>query len=185
MSQDWDIKQRGEACTGSGQPFADGQRYVSRLLFGEEGYAREDYAEENWNESLAEGALSVWRSTFRLPPPPPEEALKKETAESLLRKFMEEDNPGHANAIYILGVMLERRRILAEKDVQLRDDGTKLRVYEHRKTGETFVISDPGLKLTDLQHVQAEVVALLEGRPPPGQETAEVAPEDQTAPESA
>ena len=65
--------------------------------------------------------------------------------------------------VFILTVMLERKRILAEKDVQIRDDGVKVRIYEHKKTGETFLVSDPGLKLAELEQVQEEVVALLGG----------------------
>ena len=57
--------------------------------------------------------------------------------------------------------MLERKRILAEKDVQKHDDGSKVIVYEHKKTGETFVIPDPGLHLDQLEHVQIEVVQML------------------------
>lgn len=166
MSQDWDIKKRADACMKTGDGFGDGQRYVSRLTFGAEGYVREDFAEEVWDQSMAEGALSVWRSTFRLPPPPPAEPMKKETVESMLRQFMNKEDYSRKNAIYILAVMLERKRLLVERDVQERDDGTKVRVYEHRHTGETFVVPDPELKLSELEHVQEEVIALLEGREP-------------------
>jgi hypothetical protein len=70
------------------------------------------------------------------------------------------------NAIYILAVMLERKRILVEKDVQTREDKTKIRVYEHKKTGETFLVIDPELKLAEIEKVQEEVVGLLGGKPP-------------------
>jgi len=63
--------------------------------------------------------------------------------------------------MYILAIMLERKRILAEKDIQKREDGTKVIVYEHKKTGEVFLIPDPGLQLDQLEHVQIEVVDLL------------------------
>ena len=171
--QEWDIKSRGDTCSKSGESFADNQRYVSRLTFGLEGYVREDFAEANWDEAMAEGALSVWRSVFRLPPPPREEALKKETAESLIRQFMEEEDPSRINAIYILAVMLERRRLFAERDVQTRDDGTKVRIYEHKKTGEMFLIPDPELRLAELEKVQEEVVELLGGKKPGSEEVTE------------
>ncbi len=113
-----------------------------------------------------------------MPAPPPEETLKKETAESLLRQFMEDEDASRRNAIYILAVMLERRRTLVEKDVQVRKDGIKVRVYEHRKTGETFLVPDPELRLAELGHVQEEVVALLSGREPMAS-----APQQESAPE--
>ncbi|MBU4199230.1 MAG: hypothetical protein KKE37_00410 [Verrucomicrobia bacterium] len=108
-----------------------------------------------------EVAVSIWKGVFHPPPPPPEEPLKKETAESLLRSLIEKNDPTSKNVIFILAVMLERRRLLLERDVQLRDDGSTLRVYEHRHTGETFLIIDPNLDLNQLSHVQEEVMAML------------------------
>jgi hypothetical protein len=108
---------------------------------------------------------------FKLPPPPAPEALKKETAASLLRELMENKDAANQNTIYILAIMLERRRVLAERDVQTRKDGVKIRVYEHRKTGETFLIPDPCLKLSQLNEIQEEVVARLGGRDPGQPET--------------
>jgi len=184
MAQDWDIRARADGCAKTGEPFADGQRIVSRLTFGAEGYQRQDYAEANWSADLQNGALSVWRGVFRLPPPPPEEPLKKETAESLLREFIAKDDFTRRNAIYILAVMLERRRILIERDVQQREDGAKIRVYEHRATGEIFLIPDPELKLAELEHVQEEVVALLSGGDQPAPTSSPPEPSAPSSPEN-
>ena len=163
-SQEWNIKARSDACQMCNKAFTDDELFFSRLDFGEGGYGRRDYCAVCWNDSAKTNALSVWKSVFKLPPPPAPEALKKETAESLLRELMETEDLTNRNTIYILAVMLERRRILSERDVQTREDGVKVRVYEHRKTGETFLIPDPGLKLSELKAVQEEVVARLGGR---------------------
>ena len=166
MSQDWDIRSRGAACAGSGEPFADGAVVYSRLRFTEEGYTRDDYAEAAWEEALGDGAVSVWKGIFRAPPAPREEALRKENAESLLRKLIETEDEANRNLIFILAVMLERKRILAERDVHQREDGAKIRVYEHKKSGEMFLIPDPELRLAELDAVQAEVVERLGGGAP-------------------
>jgi len=165
MNSDWNIQAPGRACHACRQTFTDGAPLFSKLTFDTGGYARFDYCALCWQAPARAGALSVWRSVFRAPPPPPAEAVKKETAETLLRQLMASEDPANGNAIFILAVMLERRRILAERDVQVRDDGVKIRVYEHRKTGESFLVPDPGLKLAELTHVQEEVVRLLGGPP--------------------
>lgn len=162
--QEWNIKARSDTCQTCNKAFADDELFFSRLDFGEGGYGRRDFCSVCWNDSAKKNALSVWKSVFKLPPPPAPEALKKETAESLLRELMETEDMANRNTIYILAVMLERRRILLERDVQTREDGVKVRVYEHRKTGETFLVPDPGLKLSELKDVQEEVVARLGGR---------------------
>lgn len=176
MAQDWEIKSRGDLCGQCEQPFTDGQSFVSRLTFGEEGYTRADFCEGCWDAMEDKGALSVWRTVYRLPPPPAEEAVKKETAESLLRQLIEDEDPASRNTIYILAVMLERRRIFAEQDVQEREDGVKVRVYEHKKTGESFLIPDPEIRLAELEEIQEEVVVMLGGEP----RTKEGAPEEQS-----
>jgi hypothetical protein len=161
MSQEWDIKACGHACAGTGEPFADGQVIHSCLYFGEEGYARKDFSEAGWTDAARQGALSVWKAQYHAPPPPAPEPVKKETAETLLRQFMAREDFSRKNAIYILAVMLERKRVLMERDVQVREDGSKVRVYEHRKTGEVFAVPDPDLKLTELAEVEQEVADLL------------------------
>lgn len=161
MAQDWDIKARGHVCAATGEAFVDGQSLVCCLVRTAEGYERRDYSIAGWESAPPADRVSFWRTTYESPPPPAPEAIKKETAESLLRQYMAKDDFSRANAIYILALMLERKRILSEKDVQVREDGTKLRIYEHKKTGEVFTIPDPQLKLTELEGVQKEVEDLL------------------------
>ncbi|MDO9543152.1 MAG: hypothetical protein Q7J98_12650 [Kiritimatiellia bacterium] len=163
FNQEWEIKPRALICKTCAASFTGGQIYVSSLRLNGAEYERSDCCESCWKQNAPGDAFSVWRGVFQAEPLPPE-VLKKETAESLLRKLIEKNNPQHRNAIFILAVMLERRRILAEKEVQKNDALTMIRVYEHRKTGEIFIVSDPMLRLDQLGHVQEEVSALLSGQ---------------------
>ncbi len=163
--ENWQIKRRADTCAGTGTAFQDGEQIVTCLRFTDGDYVREDYAASYWDSQTLEPGLSVWRSTFHRPPPP-EEPVKKESAESLLRKLVAKEDADDINAMYILAVMLERKKILAEKDVQTREDGVKVRVYEHKKSGDTFLIVDPELRLAEIENVQEEVVGLLGGKPP-------------------
>jgi hypothetical protein len=166
-AQEWQIREPATACAACGGAFADGAGIVSRLAFEPpEGYRRDDCCARCWTDARREGAVSVWRGAYRAPAPPPPEPLRKETAESLLRRFMEGDDPARRDAIFVLAVMLERKRLLVERAVTFEPDGRKVRAYEHRGTGETFVVTDPQLRLSDLERVQREVVVLLGGRLP-------------------
>jgi hypothetical protein len=164
MAQDWDIKLRGNACTVCSKAFEDHELCFSALVFGENGYQRNDYCSPCWEKRENAGTLvSTWRGRYQSPPPKPEEPLKHETAESLLRRLMEDNDESKVNVMFILAVMLERKRILVEQSVQAHDEHRMVRVYEHRKTGETFLIPEPMLRLDQLEHVQAEVIAMLGG----------------------
>jgi hypothetical protein len=163
--ESWQIKRRSDLCAGTNEPFADKEEIMTRLLFKDGEYVREDYRLSYWNEHRPDHGLSAWKGIFRVPPPPTE-VVKKESAETLLRNMVAKEDADDTNAIYILAVMLERKKILTEKEVQTRDDQTKIRVYEHKKTGETFLVIDPELKLAEIEKVQEQVVGLLGGKPP-------------------
>jgi len=161
----WHIRKRGDVCAGTGTPFVDGEEICTRLLFKEGEYLREDYAASYWDSLAVEPGLSTWHSIFHIPPPP-EEAFKKESAESLLHKLVAREDADDINAIYILAVMLERKKIIIEQEVRVADNQTKIRVYRHKKSDESFLVTDPELKLAELEKIQEEVVELLGGKPP-------------------
>lgn len=161
MANEWDIKGRAEKCEATGRSFQDGEYFYTLLFHDREGFRRADLSEEAWrqrNDNIQ--PFSFWRSKFEPPPAAPPEPLARETAEDLLRRYMAETDARHANARYILAVMLERKRLL--KQIDAKDDGSgRILVYEHVKTGEVFVVPDPGLRLDQLEAVQNEVAALL------------------------
>lgn len=161
QNQEWNIQSCGHVCAATGQPFVDKQVIYSKLFVAADGFQRADYSEAGWTDEARQGASSHWKGVYHAPPTKPEDPLKKGTVEMLLRQFMAKDDFTKLDVIYILVVMLERKRILVEKDVQKREDGSRVRIYEHKKTGEVFTIPDPELKLNELQSVQAEVNALL------------------------
>ena len=113
------------------------------------------------------------------------EPLKKEDAGELLRQLITMDDPAMKNVIYVLAVMLERSKILVERDQKEQADGTIRRVYEDRKQGDTFVILDPRIRLENLAEVQSQVIALLSGTKTlgevAGEEDAVPAPEAEAA----
>lgn len=178
MNAEWNIRACTDRCVACEKKFADRETLMSRLLFTPDGYVRDDFCADCWpNRTLgANTETSVWSAVWHAPAPKAPEALKKETAESLLREFMETEDPAKRNVVFILAVMLERRRLLVEKEVQLQPDGIKIRVYEHKQTGEIFVVPDPQLRLAEIESVQREVMELLGILPPKSQVTSHDAP---------
>lgn len=165
---EWKIQAPARACSGCGRAFDDGESVHSSLLADpREGYVRRDRCAGCGPEADPPGTLSFWKTVCRHPPPPAPEAIRRETAETLLRRFVESGGGARPGAVFVLAVMLERRRTLVERDIRVEPGGRTLRVYEHRGTGETFLVVDPGLRLSDLEAVQREVMALL-GPPPRG-----------------
>lgn len=163
MNQEWTIHGRAHQCAATGTQFADGEFFYTLLFDDKTGYRREDLSEEAWKSRPADAPapFSFWRMKYTPPPPPEAETLGKQTAEDLLRRYMAENSPEHANARFLLAVMLERKRILKEIETKHAEDGTLLRIYEHAKTGEVFVVPDPQLRLDQLADVQQQVAQFL------------------------
>lgn len=165
MSQDWNIRSRGHVCSICQKPLVDRAPVVSALKESAGGYERYDCHPECWKASQLDWQpFSQWDGVYFAPQKQEKkEALKKEDAGELLRKLITLDDAAMKNVVYVLAVMLERSKILVERDTKHLDDGTIRRVYEDRKQGDTFVILDPRLRLENLAEVQQQVVALLSG----------------------
>lgn len=174
---EWNIQSRGHACEACGKSFADKEQYHTLLFDEKQAFRRSDVCAACWEKQFSEGArerkgfLSYWHGIYEAPAPAPE-PIQKDTAESLLRKLIELNDPRYIPAGYILAVMLERKRLLKVKD-QVKRDGRRLFIYEHPKTGDLFTILDPELQLNQLEQVQRDVADLLEhGLNPPATENA-------------
>jgi hypothetical protein len=173
---EWNIQSRAHACEACALPFADQQPYHTLLLDETPLLRRSDICEPCWQKQSAAdnrsraGFISHWQGIFETPPPVAD-VIQKDTAETLLRKLVEQNDPQHAPAAYILAVMLERKRILKVKE-QIKRDGQRIFVYEQPKTGDIFTITDPNLHLDQLEQVQRDVASLLEhGLIPPATAT--------------
>ena len=165
MSQDWNIRARGHVCSACGKPLVDKTLVVSALREAAGGYERLDCHPECWKTMARDWEpFSLWDGVYFAPVrEEKKEPVKKEDAGELLRQLVTLDDPAMKNVVYVLAVMLERSKILVERDVKVLEDGTYRRVYEDRKQGDTFVILDPRIRLENLADVQAQVVSLLSG----------------------
>ena len=171
---EWNIQSRAHACEACTQPFADKQAYRTILFEEARNCAVRTFASRARKKAgdarSRAGFISQWHGVYEAPPAHPVEAIQKETAETVLRKLIEQNDPRYAPAAYILAVMLERKRILKVKE-QFQRDGQRIFVYEQPKTGDIFTIADPNLHLNQLEQVQHDVAQLLEhGLNPPAAE---------------
>lgn len=184
LAESWHVRSRSHECATTQRRFEEGEAIVTALFPDPEssGYLRRDFCIEAW-EARAEGEekpFSFWRSTYQ----PPESAtredpMKQLSPEELLERLIEEDQEHTENTRYILAVMLERKKLLRETDSQPMPNGI-MRVYEHRKSGEVYLVRDPNIPLEEVEQVQEEVFVLLEnnGRLP------ELEPESESEPEA-
>jgi len=166
LAESWHVRSRSRECAATQRAFTDGETIVTALFPDPEssGYLRRDYSLDAWNElpAEAEKPFSFWKTTFAAPSGnAADDSIEKLSPEEILTRLVEEDQDHTENTRYILAVMLERRKLLRETDHQRTPNGI-LRVYEHRKTGEVYLIRDPDIPLDQVESVQNEVIVLLE-----------------------
>ena len=164
---EWNIQSRSHACQSCKRGFADKEMFHTLLFDQRSGYERCDVCADCWAAQYSQGAtdrkgfVSYWQSIYSVPPASPPDPIQKETAETLLRKLVERNDPKDAPARYILAAMLERKRLFKIK-TQLSRDGRRVFVYEQAKSGDLFQIEDPNLQLDQLESVQHQVLHLLQ-----------------------
>jgi len=189
LQESWHVRNRSRECSITQIPFTEGQPIVTALFPDPEssGYVRKDFCETAWAERTPEdeAPFSSWRTKF-LPTPTNDNqpVVTKQSAEELLKELVEDDLEHTENTRYILAVMLERQKILRETDTQPTASGI-LRIYEHRKTGEVFIVKDPNIPLDQVEKIQLEVMELLSPQKPIiPEEPPEITAEEEASPDS-
>lgn len=171
FGESWHIKSRSHACSVTGKSFSDGESIIAAIFPDPEssGWLRRDYSLEGWEQRDAaeEEKFSQWKTVYKAPVSQERVEVTKESPIDLLRRMVDEDEEHTEKVRFILAVMLERQKVLVEKDTQVVPSGI-LRVYEHRKEGDVFLIRDPNVALDQVEAMQQEVLDLLEnhGRKP-------------------
>ncbi len=163
---DWKIRTTTAQCEHTGEAFADEEDFYTCIFDDPEsdGFIRKDYSVASWKEiraSIDPAPFSFWRSTYKAPVVHKEkDAIQDTSAEGMLKRMMEENSPHTENARYILALMLERKKTFIQVDAK-EAETTTLLFYEHKDTGDVYIIADPGLHLGEIEEVQREVVELL------------------------
>jgi biotin synthase len=165
-----------------GKPFEAGAECVSALFNAPDaGFERRDYCVGCWDKRPDGGEpFSQWQGAYA--PPRSEQARKEpiahETAEDLLRRLIDIGDPANVNVVYILAVMLERKKQLIERSA-VPVEGGIMRFYEHKASGDTFQILDPQISLDAIGDVQRQIIEMLGPRKPSERQAAPMASEDQ------
>lgn len=166
---DWQIQKRSKTCNSCEQEFREGNLYHCTLRFEDGIPIRHDICSFCWNGPLSSdaersGYVSYWKGSVkpRLVEKK-EDPIQQSVAENLLRKYLHSSEQSHKNFCYVLALILERKKELVQRELRNdKESGRKLMVYEHPRTGETIIIEDPQLNLSEISDVQKQVCGVLE-----------------------
>lgn len=168
--KNWQIKSRGRFCSSCESPFDIGEVYHTLLDLNSVEPERKDYCIRCWKEkdpgpeSRGGDGAAYWQGHFKRLTAPVEkkETIRKDVIERLLDRYVRSEDEAHINLCYILALLEERKKILIPCDKTVDKAGRNIIVYEHKKTGNIYLIRDPHLSLMEVEEVQRQVKELID-----------------------
>jgi len=152
---EYQFRQLGKTCAGTGRPLAPGQDVVSILVERGGEIVRLDYARDAW-PGPPKGTIGQWKCQV---PPAAEVNASRIDPELLLQFFeqlLETANPAHDRLLYVLSLYLLQRRRLKLEGTRIIDDVACLELIGSRGEGP-YVIRDQQLPEDEVRRTQGEL----------------------------
>ncbi|MDP3980685.1 MAG: hypothetical protein Q8Q33_04645 [Chlamydiota bacterium] len=164
--KEWEIQERTNACYGCQKEFKNADEFQCLLILPETLDAdiiRRDFCVSCWSQFPSDnGQYLFWRGKVKIDEVPEKpKPVKDELVAPVLKSLLSSDNVLHRKSCYVLLVMLERKKIMFHRDTFQQNEKYYL-VYENIRTGESIVIEDPQIHLSDIEKLQQEVKPVLD-----------------------
>jgi len=108
---DWEIRKTLGQCAGTDQEFAIGQEYFAALVETEEGFERQDFSVEYWQENKP-AVYCFWKTKMIDPEHKKKLFIDDEMLMSFFERLGEETDQEKVNFRFVLTLVLMRKRKL-------------------------------------------------------------------------
>jgi len=166
---DWEIQELSKFCLECKENFSQGADFYTFLsLTAENKMSRNDLClkcaetlRSSWN--ARPDLYSCWQGKYSFETVEVKaQPLPYERFEAALRRYIVSQEARDQKFTYVLALLLERKKILIHRESIIKDEEKKnFLVYEHSQTGESFVVEDPRLSLSQVDEFQKELKDLL------------------------
>lgn len=135
--QEFSIQRSSRKCHKGDRPFEPGERYYSAVLERGRELVRQDFSREHW-QGPSENTVGWWVSQM-----PAKRTGKLTLAPTLvlldaLEKLCEQ--PEDSDLAYLLAVLLIRRRLLTEQQIEPTEDDPNHLHLNHSSNGREFLV---------------------------------------------
>lgn len=117
---DWVIKKPLGQCCGTGEPIEPGQEYYGALVETEEGFERQDFSTEYWDQAKP-AVFCFWKSTLADPEEKKELFVSDEMLMAFFERLANETEPEKLNFRFVLALVLMRKRKLKYDSTEMAD----------------------------------------------------------------
>lgn len=156
---DYDIHRAARHCAASGREFQEGETFYSVLVAEGASCRRLDYAADAWQGPPEQGLLGWWKSRM-----PSREAKKARLApnEVLLEYFNQlSQGDGDEETLYVLALLLVRRRVFRLEDTEQEAGGDSVLVLYCPRDETTHRVIERSLDEQRTSEIQEQLAQLL------------------------
>ncbi|MFC2140148.1 hypothetical protein ACFLQ1_00340 [Candidatus Auribacterota bacterium] len=159
----WEVEKRSSSCVKCEKEFFNNEEYYTSLVLTKKEPLRKDFCQDCWPAPEKKEDVFFWKGKYKKIEKE-DKIDKKKIVEELFKEYLHATDEQHINFCYLLAVMLERKKVLIEKNKSLTNkaSGKNLIVYEQSKTGEVFVVEDPEIDLREVASLQKNLKEILD-----------------------
>jgi hypothetical protein len=186
---EYEIGGRARVCAATGEPFDEGSMVVSAIYLEGDAFVRRDYAADRFPGP--EEAFSVWKSQIPIKAEEEQFKLDFDLAGGFLEKLVAEADPQREGLVYVLTLLLSRKRRVKILKTAALPEGEQLLTVRIRGAEEDQEVQVRAPRLdaetvAALQQELAELFGFAEPEPEPEPDAdadADADPEAQAPPE--
>lgn len=160
---DVDLQRFSRQCTASGRSLVPGETYFSALVRRGAEVERQDFAVEAWSGPPAD-TIAWWRATV---PDPKSRKPNWAPNDVILHYFAQlDEEPGEADARYVLALFMLRRRLLKLVS-ESQTDGQTVLELDCPKLEMQFTVPVIHVDAARIAQIQQQLMQLLDGSEAP------------------
>ena len=156
---DYDVQRCTRRCEATNRELAEGETYYSVLVLDGADLQRHDYSTEAWQGPPAEGVVGWWKAQV-----PTRQAKHARMApnEVLLELFQElQGQPAAQDMLYVLALLLVRRRVFRLEETQFDDQGREVMVLYCPRQEATYRVGVETPSEQRIAEIQNQLSELL------------------------
>jgi hypothetical protein len=157
---DWQINKTLGQCAGTGREFQIGEEYYAALVETEEGFQRQDFSSEYWNDANLD-IYCFWKTRMQNPERKKKIFIDDQMLMSFFDRLAEESDPEKINFRFVLTLILMRKRKLKYDGCKVEDG---LEKWTMKVTGQDRIeiVINPHLTEDQIEGLTSQMGQILQ-----------------------
>ncbi len=163
MVVDWQVAKSRHVCEVTGRELAVGEEYFSALKEDGDGFSRLDCSIDAWDRIDQDELFSFWRTRVqaRTEENPRRLRIDVEAFYTFFRNLVDSEEERHQVFLYLVALILTRKRALRLDEIEKTPDGDYLMLYDRRADARVRVFC-PEVSDNELQAAQEQLNQIFE-----------------------